>query len=136
MSPGCADIPKIDFSRKDGVSTMEELQMMVGRDKSEGKHDRSSRNKSRKLDGPSPIIQWSFGEGSEVIFIQPSGCSDNILVVGERLPWWGMVVARLDLRIHSILLSADMHHSSLVSRYFGSKIPVGQSVDQSSQTCV
>jgi hypothetical protein len=129
---GCADIPKVDDSRNKDVLVVEELKMVVGREKSGGKKGRSSKDRSGKLNGPSPLIQWSFGEGSEGICIQPSICSDSVLVVGKRVPWRGMVVARLDLRIHSILLS-DMHLSYLVSCYFGSEIPVGQSIDQSNQ---
>jgi hypothetical protein len=45
------------------------------------------------------------------------------LIVGRAVPWWGMVIARLDLRIHSILLY-DLRMSSLVSAYFGSSVPI------------
>jgi hypothetical protein len=41
-----------------------------------------------------------------------------------------MVVARLDLRIHSILLS-NTRFCSLVSTYFGTAIPIGRTVNQS-----
>jgi hypothetical protein len=76
------------------------------------------------------FVKWRFGEGNEGVFVQQSVSSEKVLVVGHEIPWWGMVVARLDLRIHSILLSNSRFHS-LVSKYFGSKIPVGLSTEPS-----
>ena len=40
-----------------------------------------------------------------------------------------MVVARLDLRIHSIMLN-NQQFVSVVSKYFGTSIPIGKSVNQ------
>jgi hypothetical protein len=76
------------------------------------------------------VVKWSFGEGHEGVFVQPTTGSEQVLVVGRSVPWWGMVVARLDLRIHSILLSDD-RFSSVVREYFGTGIPVGKSTNQS-----
>lgn len=81
-----------------------------------------------ELTSPSRM-EWDFGEGREGVFVQPTSASEKVLVVGRGMPWWGMVVARLNLRIHSILLN-DYTFSSLVSRYFGSNIPVGKCVNQ------
>jgi hypothetical protein len=82
-----------------------------------------------------PLINWSFGEGNEGVFVQPSSSSECVLIVGHDIPWWGMVVARLDLRIHSILLS-ESRFLSLVSKYFGPRIPVGLSLEQSESDIV
>jgi hypothetical protein len=46
------------------------------------------------------LLKWNFGEGREGVFLQPTGASERVLVVGQSIPWWGMVVARLNLRIH------------------------------------
>jgi hypothetical protein len=76
------------------------------------------------------LIKWSFGQGNEGVFVQPTASSDNVLVVGRDIPWWGMVIARLYLRISTILLD-DFRFYSLVSEYFGSKIPIYKGVNQS-----
>jgi hypothetical protein len=78
----------------------------------------------------SSIIQWAFGEGIEGVFTQPTTKSHQALIVGRGIPWWGMVITRLDLRIHSILLS-DFQFFSLIGAYFGSDIPVGRVSDLS-----
>ena len=76
------------------------------------------------------LVSWNFGEGREGVYIQPTPKSRQVLVVGRGIPWWGMVIARLDLRIHSILLT-DQRFLSVVSKYFGTSIPIGKSVNQS-----
>ena len=43
---------------------------------------------------------------------------------------WGKVVAQVDLRVHSILLSNTQFYT-LVGSYLGSSIPIGKSVNQS-----
>jgi hypothetical protein len=72
-----------------------------------------------------PLVKWGFGQGQEGVFVQPTETSGKVLITGRGIPWWGMVIARLELRIHSILLS-DSRFSSLVGSYFGSSIPVGK----------
>jgi hypothetical protein len=87
--------------------------------------------KAAEIEKTAPaLIQWSFGEGEEGVFVQPTSDSPKVLLVGRGVPWWGMVIARLELRIHSILLS-DTRFAPLVSAYFGSRIPVGNIVNQS-----
>jgi hypothetical protein len=78
----------------------------------------------------SSVIQWGFGKGNEGVYVQPTAESAQVLVVGGGIPWWGVVVFRLDLRTHSILLS-ETRFSALVKRYFGSDMPVGHGVSQS-----
>jgi hypothetical protein len=68
-------------------------------------------------------VRRSFGEGNEGVFVQPAKEAKQVLVVGRDIPWWGMVVARLNLRIHSILLS-EMRFSSVIRDYFGTSIPL------------
>jgi hypothetical protein len=77
----------------------------------------------------SAIISWSYGEGNEGVFVPPTSSSDKVLIVGRGIPWWGMVVASVNLRIHSILLS-DTHFTSIVSAYFGTRIPIAKAVEQ------
>jgi hypothetical protein len=77
----------------------------------------------------STIISWSYGEGNEGVFVSPTSSSDKVLIVGRGILWWGMVVARVNLRIHSILLS-DTRFTSIVSIYFGSRIPIAKAVEQ------
>jgi hypothetical protein len=49
---------------------------------------------------PGPFLpvpkEWDFGEGDEGIFVQPAERSEQVLLVGRTIPWWGMVVARLE----------------------------------------
>jgi hypothetical protein len=63
------------------------------------------------------------------MFVQPTNASEKVFVVGRGIPWWGMVMARLNLRVRSIPLN-DSTFSALVSRCFGSGIPVGKTVNQ------
>jgi hypothetical protein len=74
-------------------------------------------------------VNSSFGDGCEGVFVQPTSGSEKALIIGRSIPWWGMVVAWVDLRIHSILLN-ELRFSSLVSAYFRSNIPVKKNVDQ------
>jgi hypothetical protein len=71
-----------------------------------------------------PLVRWNFGEGREDVFVQSRTDSPKVLIVGRSIPWWGMVVAHLDLRIHSILLS-DKRFFTVVHKYFGTGIPMG-----------
>jgi hypothetical protein len=75
----------------------------------------------------SSLVKWSFGQGNEGVFVQPTASSDNVLVVGRDIPWWGMVVARLDLRMFTVLLD-DFRFYSLVSEHFGSRLPICKGV--------
>ena len=85
---------------------------------------RSAAAKMKKLNqGLPPLINWEYGEGMEGVFVRPSSDSALVLIVGRAVPWWGMVIARLDLRIHSIRLH-DLRLSSLVSAYFGPSVPI------------
>jgi hypothetical protein len=81
----------------------------------------AAREEIRK--GPSPVIDWGYGVDTEGIYVQPTGTSAQVLVVGAAIPWWGMVISRLNLRIHSILLH-DLRLCALVSAYFGASVPV------------
>jgi hypothetical protein len=76
------------------------------------------------------LVNWKFGEGHEGVFVQPTMSSNRVLLVGIGIPWWGMVIARLELRVHSILLR-DYRFFDLVKAYFGSEIPLGKVVNQS-----
>lgn len=95
----------------------------VGRDAKTSVNERESKESSS-------LIKWSFGQGNEGVFVQPTASSDNVLVVGRDIPWWGMVIARLDLRTSTVLLD-DFRFYSLVSVYFGSKTPIYKGVNQS-----
>jgi hypothetical protein len=75
------------------------------------------------------LVQWAFGIGNEGIFVKPTSTSGNVVIVGRRFPWWGIVVARLDLKIQAILLY-DLDLASLAATYFGSQIPIRQINDQ------
>jgi hypothetical protein len=74
------------------------------------------------------VVKWSFGEGHEGAFVQPTG-SEQVLIVGQSVPWWGMVIARLDSRMHGVLLS-DACFSAAVRKHFAARTPVGKSTDQ------
>jgi hypothetical protein len=76
------------------------------------------------------LIKWTFGEGNEGVFVQPTSGSRKALIVGRGIPWWGMVIARLDLKIHSVLLS-DTRFFDLVSDYFGRNVPLGKATELS-----
>ena len=93
----------------------------------EGESRRRKEGSSGKVEAFPSIVKWSFGEGHEGVFVQPTTGSEQVLVVGRSVPWWGMVIARLDLRIHSILLSDD-RFSPVVRKYFGTGIPMGKNV--------
>jgi hypothetical protein len=90
----------------------------------------SKKRKSGLLNASS-VKKWGFGEGHEGSFVQPTASSDSALIIGRSVPWWGMVVAHIDLRIHSILLNG-LRFPPLVSTYFGSDISMKKNVDQSS----
>ena len=90
---------------------------------------KTSNQENTDQSGTPALIKWKFGEGREGVFVQPTSKSRQVLVVGRGIPWWGMVVACLDLRIHSILLN-DQRFVSVVSKYFGMSIPIGKSVNQ------
>jgi hypothetical protein len=75
------------------------------------------------------VTQWGFGEGNEGVCVQPTTESAQVLVAGRGIPWWGMVAARSDLRMHGILLS-ETRFSALVKKHFGSDMPVEHSVNQ------
>jgi hypothetical protein len=84
----------------------------------------SAAAKGRKIkEGLPPLIAWEYGEGMEGVFVRPSDDSAQALIVGRAVPWWGMVIARLSLRIHSILLH-DMRMLPLLSAYFGPKTTI------------
>jgi hypothetical protein len=97
--------------------------------------DRAKQSKCLKDSMPgaeifSSVMQWGFGEGNEGVCVQPTTESAQVLVAGRGIPWWGVVVASLDLRMHSVLLS-ETRFSALAKRHFGSDVPVGHSVSQS-----
>jgi hypothetical protein len=77
------------------------------------------------------LVQWAFGIGNEGIFVKPTSASGNVVIVGRRFPWWGIVVAWLDLKIQTILLY-DLDLASLAATYFGSQIPIRQMSNNSS----
>jgi hypothetical protein len=87
--------------------------------------------KEHETGEPPSLIKWTFGEGNQGVFVlQPTRNSESVLVVGQIIPWWGMVVARLGLRIHSVLLS-DTRAVDLVGNYFGPSVTVGKRSNQS-----
>jgi hypothetical protein len=122
-SIGCADRPKGEL-RLSPVEQSEPQAETRSESVGSGEEERGISRK-RKSDQ-----KWSFGEGREGMFVQPTASSDWALIVGRSIPWWGMVVARIDVRIHSILLN-DLRFSQLVSTHFGSEISVKKKVDQS-----
>jgi hypothetical protein len=73
----------------------------------------------------SPLIDWGHGKMIEGVFVHPAGDSAQVLAVGCSVPWWGMVIAQLDLRIHSVLLH-DLRLSPLVSACFGPSVAPSQ----------
>jgi hypothetical protein len=39
-----------------------------------------------KSEGPSKLIKWDYGKGTEGVYVQPSSM---VLVVGKIIPWGG-----------------------------------------------
>lgn len=76
------------------------------------------------------LMQWALGIGNEGIFVKPTSSSGNLVIVGKRSPRWGLVVVLLELRIQSILLY-ELDLAVLVTAYFGSRIPIRQTVANS-----
>jgi hypothetical protein len=111
-SIGCAERPKGDL----GSSLVDQLEPQTEAGSESGGLEEEERGISRKRKSDrlntSVAKKWSFGEGREGIFVQPTASSDCALIVGRSIPWWGMVVARIDVRIHSILLN-DLRFSPL-----------------------
>ena len=40
--------------------------------------------------GGHSLVMWDFGEGREELFVQPTTESQQVLVVGWSISWWGL----------------------------------------------